>query len=156
MFIVAQSQSSIAWFSLWSLLQKGDQQRALSMQRLLMHTFNDEAFSLLVEAEIALYIGLSNALELLQAAAALYLHRHEYEKACSLYERLLVINPQEQLYIDKLNFLYSALNSPARLSFFIACNIQHQAVHTALAHVLLASITANANSSPSPYVVVGQ
>lgn len=118
MVVENKACSSIAWFSLWSLLKKGDQQRALSMQRLLMHTFNNEAFSTLVEAELLAEIGSPLATTMLQRAAAMYTKQHEFEIACSLYERLVLIEPNEPLYQTQLTNAINALKHPERLIFF--------------------------------------
>jgi hypothetical protein len=124
MVVENKACTSIAWFSLWSLLKKGDQQRALSMQRLLMHTFNNEAFSTLVEAELLAAIGSPVATTMLYRAASMYTKQQDLEIACSLYERLVLREPNEPLYQTQLTNTINALKHPERLHFFRKNHLQ--------------------------------
>ena len=76
---------SIAWFKLAELVSRREKERALSIFRLLSHSLADQAYTLLLEAEVLHAFQDMKAGELFLKAAHKYMQQKRFEMAFMIY-----------------------------------------------------------------------
>jgi len=114
-----REKCSIAWFVLAEFIRKGERERALTMYRLLMHTIDNPAFCIQVEADLLAYLNNPLAIERYKQAAILYSKQHDYQAACSIYEQLVGNEPKNTELQQLLFQSYNRLGQPGRVQFFL-------------------------------------
>jgi len=102
-------RQSIAWFKLAEFVTRGEKERALSLFRLLTHSFADQAFIKKLEAEILASFDDGQAFSEYIQAAHLYRSKGQPIEAASIYETLVVFQPDRPEYCEKIISLFNEL-----------------------------------------------
>lgn len=108
---------SVAWFKLAEFVSKGEKVRAMGLYRLLAHSLEDQALILQLEGDLLRSFDDANAIVRYEHAAQAYKTSGRYMEAVSVYEHLIVLNPQQQLYRQAAIHLYTVLDIPERAAF---------------------------------------
>jgi tetratricopeptide (TPR) repeat protein len=83
-------QASVAWYKLSDLIARKEKEKALSVYRLLAHSFEDKAYALQLEADILLYLDDdTEAIEKYKQAVFLYKKENRLIDAIAVCEHLL-------------------------------------------------------------------
>lgn len=102
--------SCVAWFKLAELITRKEREKALSLYRLLSHSFDDRAYALQVEGDILWSLEDGQALEKYAQAAYLYKKEKNIVAATGVYEHLLILKPGDYDYLSKIIILYILLS----------------------------------------------
>lgn len=86
-----QVHSSVAWFKLAELIMRREREKALSVYRLLSHSFENRAYALQLEGDILWYLDDKNCTEKYKEAALLYQKEKAWYDAIAVYEHLHTI-----------------------------------------------------------------
>lgn len=106
-----KGESNIAWFRLAELISRGEKEKALSLYRLLSHSFENKAYSLQLEADILRAFDENGvAVEKYRQAAYLYKKERQFAAAIAVYEHLLTLHPHDYGYIANLLEFYIRLD----------------------------------------------
>ncbi|MBD3231784.1 hypothetical protein GF322_03930 [Candidatus Dependentiae bacterium] len=105
--------SCIAWFKLAELISRKEKEKALSLYRLLSHSF-DKAYALQVEGDILWALEDKQATEKYKQAAYLYKKEERLVAATAIYEHLLTLQPKNYNFLTKLVALYILLQWPEK------------------------------------------
>ncbi len=97
MKLLSSGSHNIAWFKLAEFVTRGEKERALQVYKLLMHSVDDKAFALQLEAEILLAFDDQAAIYRYDQAADMYKKQKNYKKAIAVYERIAIY--QENLHV---------------------------------------------------------
>lgn len=111
-------RQSIAWFKLAEFVTRGEKERALSLFRLLTHSFADRAFIKKLEAEILASFYDEQALSEYIQAAHLYRNNGQAVEAVSIYETLVVFQPDRPEYCEKIISLFYELGHKEKIVFY--------------------------------------
>lgn len=97
---------TIAWFKIAECVSRGEKERALGVYRLLSHSFNDDAVSRQLEADIYLSCNEQvRAIELYRQAMELYTKSQRFLEAAAVGEHLFMLLPQDMsLRSDLMNY----------------------------------------------------
>lgn len=108
---------NVAWFKLAEFVVRGERERALGLYRLLVHSFNDQAFAYQLEGDILLSFNDSNAAcEKYIAAAQLYRKNGKLPEAAGLYEHVITLQPKAEDILLILIDLYQGEKNYVRLA----------------------------------------
>jgi tetratricopeptide (TPR) repeat protein len=102
-------RQNIAWFKLAEFVTRGEKERALSLFRLLTHSFADQAFIKKLEAEILASFDDEQAFSEYIQAAHLYRTKGQSVEAVSIYETLVIFQPDRPEYCEKIISLFNEL-----------------------------------------------
>ncbi len=108
-------RQSIAWFKLSEFVTRGEKERALSVFRLLTHSFADQAFIKKLEAEILASFDDKQAFSEYIQAAHLYHNKGQPVEAVSIYETLVVFQPDRSEYCEKIISLFNELGHKEKI-----------------------------------------
>lgn len=112
-------KSTIAWFKLAEFVMRKEKERALGMYRLLVHSLPDEAYSAQLEGDLLRAFNDERAQECFVKAARIYEKDGRYCAAISLYEQLIILNPDTiENYLKALK-LYEQLALEIKIKEFI-------------------------------------
>lgn len=97
---------TIAWFKIAECVSRGEKERALGVYRLLSHSFNDDAVSRQLEADIYLSCNEQvRAIELYRQAMELYAKSQRFLEAAAVGEHLVMLVPHDMsLRSDLMNY----------------------------------------------------
>lgn len=95
-------KSSVAWFKLAECLKRKERERAFLLYRLLMHSFEDNAFLKKLEGDMWLDFDTQEAIGCYLASALYYRNRNDYYEAYLIYKKVCEIDSQATHYIDLL------------------------------------------------------
>lgn len=87
------SHSSVAWFKLAELIMRREREKALSVYRLLAHSFENRAYALQLEGDILWYLDDKGCTEKYKEAALLYQQEKRWFDAVAVYEHLYSVAP---------------------------------------------------------------
>ncbi len=104
---VPSDKYTIAWFKLAECVAKGEKEKAFGVYRLLMHSFDDQAYAYQLEGDLLDAFQDSRAIEKYSHAANLYLKTNKLREAAALYRDLISMDPREILYIQRLIEIYN-------------------------------------------------
>ncbi len=107
---VPSDKHSIAWFKLAECVARGEKERALGVYRLLSYSLEDQAFAYQLAGDLLRSFEDGTAVEQYHQAAQLYHKSKRFLEAEAVYEHLLDMVPQKELYLMHLVELYGALN----------------------------------------------
>ncbi len=107
----SNQNSSIAWFKLAELVNRGEKEKALNFYRLLAHSFHAKAYALQLEGDLLLLFEDDAAFKKYQQAAFLYKKEKNYSAAVAIYEHLMDVQPNNN------NFLFSTLENYIKLDW---------------------------------------
>ncbi len=106
---VPSERSSIAWFKLAEVIGRGERERAFSLFRLLIHSFDDQAFSKKLEADIWVSFDIQEAESHYKESAHLYKQDEKWMQALGIYELLVHYCPDSVHYYEQVIELCDAL-----------------------------------------------
>src|SRR3989338_9191037 len=99
MRMLGGERSSIAWFKLADFVARGEKERALSVQRLLMHSVVQEtALMYQLEGDILFAFNDDAALDRYHIAANLYKKSGKIKEAVSVYEHAALFKEDEKIF----------------------------------------------------------
>ena len=101
-----QESSCVAWFKLAELISRKEKEKALSLYRLLAHSFEGKAYALQLEGDILWSLEDNQALEKYKQAAYLYKKEKNIINAIAIYEHLLTLQPLNYDYLSTLIISY--------------------------------------------------
>lgn len=102
-------RQNIAWFKLAEFVTRGEKERALGLFRLLTHSLADRAFIKKLEAEILASFDDEQAYSEYIQAAHLYRTNGQSVEAVSIYETLVIFQPDRSEYWEKIISLFNEL-----------------------------------------------
>lgn len=105
---------SVAWFKLAEFVSRGEKVRAMGLYRLLAHSLEDQALVLQLEADLLRSFDDASAIERYEHAAQSYKATGRLMKAVSVYEHLIVLQPDQPLYRHAAIKLYTQLGISER------------------------------------------
>lgn len=91
-------KSSVAWFKLAECLKRKERERAFILYRLLMHSFEDNAFLKKLEGDMWLDFDEHEASNCYLSAAHFYKQRQEYYEAYLIYKKLCDLDSTNTVY----------------------------------------------------------
>ncbi len=106
--------SCVGWFKLAELVERKEKEKALSLHRLLSHSFEDKAYSLQLEGDILWSLEDEQAVDKYRQAAFLYKKEKKISCALAIYEHLLTLQPQNHDFLATLLRLYAFSNWPEK------------------------------------------
>lgn len=109
-------RQNIAWFKLAEFVTRGEKERALSLFRLLTHSFGDRAFIKKLEAEILASFDDEQAFSEYIQAAHLYRNNGQSVEAVSIYETLIIFQPERAEYCEKIITLFEELGHKEKMT----------------------------------------
>ena len=115
---VSHDNQNVAWFKLADCIGRGEKERALSLQRLLMHSFDDVPFAKKLEAEILAFFEDDNACDKYSAAADLYYSVGKIFEAAIIYEKLIATVPDNKQYCQKASDLFMELGDQEKALWY--------------------------------------
>mgnify|MGYP000396704086 CR=1 FL=1 len=95
-------RQTIAWFKLAEFVNRGEKERALSLFRLLTHSFDDKAFIKKLGAEVLASFDDTQAFIEYAHAAHLYKVQGDVVEAVAIYELLTVLQPSVSEHFEKV------------------------------------------------------
>jgi len=113
----SQPAASVAWFKLAELISRGEKEKALSLYRLLAHSFEERAYILQLEGDILWAFEDGEAIERYKQAAFLYQKEHKITSAIAVYEHLLTLQPKSSEFLSQILLLYAQLDWSDKHSF---------------------------------------
>jgi tetratricopeptide (TPR) repeat protein len=125
---------TIAWFKIAECVSRGEKERALGVYRLLSHSFNDDAISRQLEADIYLFCNeQERAIFLYRQAIELYKKSKRLMEAAAISEHLILLLPQDLLLRQELIICYDKLGLAAKIyahaQFLIEAYIRNNQWH---------------------------
>jgi hypothetical protein len=99
----------VAWFKLSELITRKEKEKALSLYRLLSHSFDDKAYALQLEGDILWSLEDKQALEKYDQAAFLYKKEQRLTNSVAVYQHLLTLEPKNFDFFAKIITLYFLL-----------------------------------------------
>lgn len=112
---VPAEKYNIAWFKLAEFVARGEKERALGIYRLLIHSFDDRAFSFQLEGDLLWSFNDEQAVEKYLIAAQLYQKDGRTSEAIGVYELLVTMCPENENYLHQLLQLYQQTENMQRL-----------------------------------------
>ena len=110
----ASGSRCIAWFKLAELISRKEKEKALSLYRLISHSFSDKAYVLQVEGDILWSLEDRNALEKYSQAAYLYKKEKKLLSAAAIYEHVFTLSPHDYNNLRDLVLIYFFLSWPEK------------------------------------------
>lgn len=102
--------ASVAWYKLADLISRGEREKALSVYRLLAHSFDDKAYALQLEGDVLLALDDPRSKEKYFQAATLYKAEKRWVDAVALCEHLLAQQPDDPALLIFAIYCYSVLD----------------------------------------------
>ena len=87
------SETSVAWYKLATLIARREREKALSVYRLLSHSFQDKAYALQLEGDILNSLDDQGAHDKYKQAAFLYKKEKRWIDAVAVCNHLLTLDP---------------------------------------------------------------
>lgn len=107
---------TIAWFKIAECVSRGEKERALGVYRLLSHSFNDDALSRQLEADIYLVCNeQEQAIGLYRQAFELYKKSKRYMEAAAVGEHLTLLVSQDLVVRHEIITCYSHAGLSAKI-----------------------------------------
>ena len=104
---IPNDKYTIAWFKLAECVSKGEKEKAFGVYRLLMHSFDDQAYAYQLEGDLLGAFQDQRAIEKYAHAAQLYVQNNRFKEAAIMYEELIFMMPQEITYTKRFIELYN-------------------------------------------------
>ncbi len=103
---VPSDKYTIAWFKLAECVAKGEKEKAFGVYRLLMHSFDDQAYAYQLEGDLLGAFQDQRAIEKYAHAAHLYAQNNRFKEAATLYHDLIAMAPDDKHHIIRLIEVY--------------------------------------------------
>lgn len=110
--------ASVAWYKLADLIARGEREKALSVYRLLAHSFDDKAYALQLEGDVLLALADPRAKEKYFQAATLYKAEKRWVDAVALAEHLLAQHSEDSFLLLFAVYCYAALDVPPKAAHY--------------------------------------
>jgi len=107
---VPSENYNIAWFKLAECVARGEKERALNVYRLLSHSIEDTALAYQLEGDILSSFNDGDASIKYKQAAHLYQEDSRLLEAAAVYEKLLILTPENDSYARCLISIYKELD----------------------------------------------
>lgn len=104
----------VGWFRLAELITRREKEKALSLYRLISHSFDDKAYVLQVEGDILWALKDENAIEKYSQAAYLYKKEKKFLSAAAVYEHTFLLQPKNVNNLKSLILIYLLLCWPEK------------------------------------------
>ncbi|MGA9530761.1 MAG: hypothetical protein WBQ73_02620 [Candidatus Babeliales bacterium] len=118
---VTGARYSIGWFKLAECISRGEKERAIGLYRLLLHSFNDKALALQLQADMYLsFEERDTAIQHYKQAAQLYYQDKRYVEAAGVYEHIMVLQLSKKETIKELIIVYVMLAHMSTLITYLA------------------------------------
>ncbi|OGB84032.1 hypothetical protein A3F66_06695 [candidate division TM6 bacterium RIFCSPHIGHO2_12_FULL_32_22] len=102
---ILKSDHSVAWFTLFQFISRGEKEKALNIYKLLSRSINDHALILQLKGDILVAFNDLEAQDLYLESIKLYIAQNRLSEAISIYEKLILISEKSE-YLTKLLNLY--------------------------------------------------
>lgn len=112
---------NIAWFKLAEFVSRGEKERALGLYRLLVHSFEDKIFALQLEGDILMAFNDETAIAKYESAAHHYVKHKRYPEALAVFEHLVYLKPEDQIYLKKLIDMYLDMHNTDKALHHLYC-----------------------------------
>jgi tetratricopeptide (TPR) repeat protein len=110
---------TVAWFKIAECVSRGEKERALGVYRLLSHSFNDDALSKQLEADIYLSCNeIAHALSLYKQSIELYEKSQRFFEAAALAEHFILLQPHDLPMRKNLLGYYFALDNYKKVHYY--------------------------------------
>lgn len=109
---VPSDKYTIAWFKLAECVAKGEKEKAFGVYRLLMHSFDDQAYAYQLEGDLLGAFQDGRAIEKYAHAAQLYMQNNRFKEAAAIYRDLIEMEPDDKRYVIRLLDVYKKHKSP--------------------------------------------
>lgn len=117
----AIKNASVAWFKIADLITRREREKALSVYRLLSHSFHDKAYALQLEGDILFFLNDEKAaFEKHKQAAFLYQKEQKWVHAAAIYEQLWTLDRENPELIAHLLMFYALIGDQERFSKSLA------------------------------------
>jgi hypothetical protein len=107
---VPSDKYSIAWFKHAECVARGEKERALGVYRLLSYSFDDQAFASQLAGDLLRSFDDNTAIDQYHQAAQLYQKAHRFLESAAVYEHLIHLIPDKELYLINLVELYTHMH----------------------------------------------
>ncbi|MEX0940804.1 MAG: hypothetical protein WDZ41_05580 [Candidatus Babeliales bacterium] len=106
---------NVAWYKLAEFVARGEKERALGMYRLLMHSFENEALASQLAGDIFLsFNDIADAVKKYEQAAYLYKKNNQCIEAAAVYEHIISLYPDSEIFLKALFELYMRIDHEKR------------------------------------------
>ncbi len=102
----SDSPKSLAWFKLAEFVQRGEKERALGIYKLLALSLENLAFAYQLEGDILLAFDDQDAKGKYFQAVEIYLNQHNIMAATGILNHLVLLEPTNLTYWQKLTEIY--------------------------------------------------
>lgn len=106
--------ASVAWYKLADLITRGEREKALSVYRLLAHSFDDKAYALQLEGDVLYALDDPRSKEKYFQAATLYKEEKRWVDAVALTEHLIALHPEDPALHLFAVYCYAVLDIQAK------------------------------------------
>jgi lipopolysaccharide biosynthesis regulator YciM len=121
---IIKQNHSIAWFSLYQFVTRGEREKALSIHKLLSRSINDIALILELEGDILFsFKENEEALEKYIHAGKIYSSQNKLSQAINVYEKIIAIT-NELIFLEKLLDLYIQNKNLKKIDSFLNKNLK--------------------------------
>lgn len=103
---IPNDKYTIAWFKLAECVAKGEKEKAFGVYRLLMHSFDDQAYAYQLEGDLFGAFQDQRAIEKYAHAAHLYIQNNRFKEAAMLYNDLITMTPDDKYFVIRLIDVY--------------------------------------------------
>jgi hypothetical protein len=103
---IPNDKYTIAWFKLAECVAKGEKEKAFGVYRLLMHSFEDQAYAYQLEGDLFGAFQDLRAIEKYTHAAQLYMQNNRFKEAAMLFNDLIILAPEEKHFVLRLIEVY--------------------------------------------------
>jgi tetratricopeptide (TPR) repeat protein len=110
--------ASVAWYKLADLIARGEREKALSVYRLLAHSFDDKAYALQLEGDVLFALEDVRSKEKYFQAATLYKAEKRWVDAVALAEHMIAQHSQDPLLFLFAVYCYAALDVPDKAVYY--------------------------------------
>lgn len=114
---VPSDKYSVAWFKLAECVARGEKERALGVYRLLSYSFDDQAFACQLAGDLLRSFDDNTAIEQYYQAAQLYQKAHRFLESAAVYEHLIHLIPDKELYLINLVELYTHMHDMGHAAY---------------------------------------
>lgn len=108
---------NVAWFKLAEFVTRKEKERALSVYRLLAHSLPNEAFAAQLEGDLFHAFHDEKALGVYQKAANLYEISGQIAHAALMYEKMLMMQPDNKEYLTQALKLYEIIQNDVKIAY---------------------------------------
>ena len=110
--------ASVAWYKLADLIARGEREKALSVYRLLAHSFDDKAYALQLEGDVLFALEDVRSKDKYFQAATLYKAEKRWVDAVAVAEHMLAQHADDPSLLLFTVYCYAALDVPIKAAYY--------------------------------------